>query len=225
MAVPVKKYLGGVWLFNVGATAYDRFTANPVWLANCARLLADGPSPQEQLRVLDLGMGPGGSALAMGQQHPAARFVGLDVSWPMLALAADNRLKARWPPERLPLVQADALHLPLANETVDAVTGHSFLYLLPDHRLALHEAHRVLKTGGYAAFLEPRAGRVDWAWLWGQQSGPLWVSITLWRFYSGLHGRFSAERMRHVLAQAGFINISMEVTLGGFGIFGRARKP
>lgn len=221
----MKKYLGGTWLFDAGAWAYDLFTENPVWLANCARLLEHVPPQQKQLEVLDLGVGPGGSALAMGQRWPAARFFGLDIAPRMLALAAHNRVKCGWPPNRLPLLRGDALHLPLADETVDAVTGHSFLYLLPEDRLTLHEAQRVLKPGGYVAFLEPHAGRVSWSWLWGHASSRLWVSITLWRFYSGLHGRFSPERMYQALAHAGFINISTEVTLGGFGIFGHAQKP
>jgi ubiquinone/menaquinone biosynthesis C-methylase UbiE len=221
----MKKYWGGIWLFDAGAWAYHLFTSNPVWLANCARLLAHVPPQQDQLCVLDLGVGPGGSALAMGQQRSTARFVGLDLAQRMLAVAARNRFKSDWPAERLPLVRGDALHLPLADKKVDAVTGHSLLYLLPDHQLALNEANRVLRPGGYAAFLEPHTGRVSWPWLWSQPSSRLWVSVTLWRFYSGLHRRFSPESMRRSLAQAGFVNISTEVTLGGFGIFGRAQKP
>ncbi len=221
----MKKHLWEVSLFDVGARAYNFFTTNQVWLANCVRLLDHVPPGRDSLRVLDLGVGPGGSALTMGQQHPAARFIGLDISQPMLALAASNRLKANWPPERLPLVRADALRLPLADESVDAVTGHSFLYLLPDHLIALSEAKRVLCPKGYVAFLEPQAGHASWSWLWDQTCCRLLISISGWRFYSGLHRRFSPESMRHSLAQAGFVHITTEVTLGGFGIFGRAQKP
>jgi hypothetical protein len=75
------------------------------------------------------------------------------------------------------------------------------------------------------AFLEPHAGQVNWPWVLRQRSGRLWLSVSLWRLYSGWHGRFSTESLRLSLAQAGFANISVEVSLGGFGIFGRAQKP
>jgi ubiquinone/menaquinone biosynthesis C-methylase UbiE len=221
----MKKHLWGVSIFDVGARAYDFFTANQVWLTNCGRLLDPLPPSRGPLRVLDLGVGPGGSALTMGQQHFAAWFIGLDISQPMLTLAANNRLKANWSPERLSLICADAFHLPLADESMDAVTGHSFLYLLPDYRIALSEAKRVLCPKGYVAFLEPHAGHASWSWLWKQTCYRLLISISGWRFYSGLHRRFSPESMRHSLAQAGFVHITTEVTLGGFGIFGRAQKP
>jgi ubiquinone/menaquinone biosynthesis C-methylase UbiE len=68
-------------------------------------------------------------------------------------------------------VRADALHLPLADESVDAVTGHSFLYLLPDHPIALSQAKHVFYPKGYVAFLKPHwlgphyhGGDVRWIW-------------------------------------------------------------
>lgn len=221
----MKSSLLGPWIFEAGARLYDFFTGNPIWAANCARLLAHVPPQQGRFRVLDVGAGPGVSAIAVGQQWPQAHFIGLDFAPRMLGVAAGNRRKAGWPLARLRLVQADAFHLPLKDEMVDAVTGHSFLYLFSNYLVALTEAERVLRPGGYAAFLEPHAGQVSWAWLWGQASGRLFISISLWRLYSGWHRRFSPESLRLGLAQAGFTNITVEVTLGGFGIFGRAQKP
>jgi ubiquinone/menaquinone biosynthesis C-methylase UbiE len=161
----------------------------------------------------------------MGQQRPELRFIGLDFSYSMLRTAANTRRKAGWPLARLRLLRGDALHLPLKDGKLDAVTGHSFLYLLPDHHLALSEAHRILRLGGYVAFLEPHAGSGSWSWLLRQGSSRLFISISLWRLYSGWHRRFSPESLELSLAQAGFTNIKTEVTLGGFGIFGRAQKP
>jgi ubiquinone/menaquinone biosynthesis C-methylase UbiE len=161
----------------------------------------------------------------MGRQRPAAYFIGLDLSQRMLAIAGDNRLKAGWPSERLSLLRADAFQLPLVDGGLDAITGHSFLYLLPHRRVALAEAKRILRPGGYVAFLEPHAGQVNWSWLLGQVSIRLLTSISLWRLYSWLHARFSAESLGLTLQEAGFVNVTTEVTLGGFGIFGRAQKP
>jgi ubiquinone/menaquinone biosynthesis C-methylase UbiE len=220
----MKQHAFDVWLFEVGATAYDLFTTNPVWLANCARLLDHVPAGQQR-RVLDLGVGPGASALALGQQRPELCFIGLDFAQAMLKAAVRNRRKAGWSSERLCLGRGDALHLPFQAGRLDAVTGHSFLYLLSDYKQALAEAQRVLRPGGFVAFLEPHAGSVSWSWLSGQVSGRLWVSLSLWRLYSGWQRRFSPQSLSLSLAQAGFSNVKTEVTLGGFGIFGRAQKP
>lgn len=214
-----------VWLFDIGAWAYNAFSANEIWRRSSARLLDQTPPGQRQLQALDLGTGPGVSALAMGRERPDVSFIGLDLSQPMLAFARNNRAAAGWPAQRLALLRADALQAPLADETVDVVTGHSFFYLLPDRPAALAEIWRVLRPGGHMAFLEPHAGRGDWGWLLRQGSPRLVIAVGLWRPYSWLHTRFSAYSLGRLFEQAGFKNIKMEVTLGGFGIVGRAQKP
>lgn len=216
--------LFGWWLFDLGAGIYNLMNANPVWQASCARLLDDLPEGAEPV-VLDLGIGPGVSAFGMGRRLPGARFVGLDISPHMLETARRNREALGWPTGRLGLLRGDALRLPVASGSVDAAAGHSFLYLLPDHRRALEEACRVVRRGGRAAFLEPYAGRVDWGWLLRRRSARLLVSLTLWRLYNWIHGRFSERSLQAELERAGFTDARTEVTLGGFGIYGRARKP
>jgi ubiquinone/menaquinone biosynthesis C-methylase UbiE len=215
----------GQWIFDLGASIYNALTSNPIWQANCALLLEGMASPSAGLLVLDLGIGPGVSAMSMGEHWPNGRFIGLDISNQMLELAGENRSEAGWRSNRLSLVRGNALCLPFADNTVDAVTGHSFLYLLPDEHTALIEAHRVVRSGGYAAFLEPYAGHVDWSWLIHQKSGRLLLSLALWRFYNWIHGRFSETDIKREFEQVGFSRVKTEVTLGGFGIFGRARKP
>lgn len=216
------RILGG-WLFDVGAWPYNWMTANRIWQRSCADLLKSIRQQAQQVLVLDLGIGPGVSAVSMGERAQNARFIGLDISLPMLRQARSVRAKLGWPASRLMLVQADAERLPLAAQALDAAAGHSFLYLLRDHPAALKETHRVLRSGGSAAFLEPNAGRVDWVWLIRQRSLRLLVSLSLWRFYNWLHGRFSPESMTTALEQAGFVGADTEITLGGFGIYGRAR--
>jgi ubiquinone/menaquinone biosynthesis C-methylase UbiE len=214
----------GSWIFNSAAWLYDWMTANSVWQESCAYLLdplLDGP---EGGLVLDLGIGPGVSALSMGVSRPRARFVGLDLSYLMLKQARAGRERAGWAARRLMLVQADADHLPLADGSFDAAAAHSFLYLLPDHHAALVEAHRVVRLGGLAAFMEPNADRADWGWLLRQRSGRLLFSFGLWRFYNWLHGRFSPASLTAAFERAGFSEVDIENALGGFGIYGWARK-
>jgi len=211
-------------IFDFGSWIYAWMTGNPVWHANAAHLLDHLPPAQAEWLVLDLGAGPGNSALAMRAHRPTARFVAFDLAQQMLELAQQNRLQAGVSLQQLAPVRGDALRLPLAPASVDVVTGHSFLYLLPNYQGVLAEALRVLRPGGYVAFLEPQAGAVDWAWLWQQRSTGLHISLTLWRFYSWLHRRFSTVSLAAALTEAGFQNVTTEVTLGGFGLFGRGRK-
>lgn len=212
-------------IFDFGAWLYTAMTTNPVWLANSARLLDNVPSVARPFTVLDLGAGPGTSALAMGARRPEAHFIAFDLAPQMLDLARQNRQAAGWSAGRLMLVQGDALHLPLADATVDAITAHSFLYLVADASAVLCESYRVLRPGGCVAFLEPHAGNPDWQWLWRQPPPGLQISLTLWRFYSWVHRRFAATELAVTLRTAGFINVTTEVTLGGFGLFGRGEKP
>lgn len=219
------RWLSQVWVFDIGAWAYNSFSANEIWQASCARLLDHVPSNQGQLQALDLGVGPGVSALAMGRQRPDVSFIGLDLSQPMLTFARGNREAVGWSPQRLSLLRGNALQLPLAGGTVNVVTGHSFFYLLPNPQAVLAEVNRVLQPGGHIAFLEPHAGRGDWGWLLRQGSPRLLIAVSLWRPFSRLHMRFSTHSLRATLEQAGFANIQTEVTLGGFGITGYAQKP
>ncbi len=211
-------------LFDPAAWLYNWMTANSVWQESCANLLTPLPDSVEGSLVLDLGIGPGVSALSMGVRRPRARFVGLDLSRPMLKHARAGREQAGWPARRLMLVQANADHLPIAGQSFDAAAAHSFLYLLDDHHAALIEANRVVRPGGLAAFMEPNANRVDWGWLLLQRSGKLLFSFSLWRFYNWLHGRFSPASLTAAFEQTGFRKVETESALGGFGIYGWARK-
>ncbi len=214
----------GSWVFGSTAWLYEWMTANSAWQESCANLLEPLPDRAEEALVLDLGIGPGVSALSMGVRHPQARFVGLDLSRPMLKQARTGRKQAGWPERRLMLVQADADHLPLADDSFDAAAAHSFLYLLPDHHAALIEANRVMRSGGLAAFMEPNADRPNWDWLLRQRSGKLLFSFSLWRIYNWIHGRFSPASFTAAFERAGFSEVDIESALGGFGIYGWARK-
>jgi ubiquinone/menaquinone biosynthesis C-methylase UbiE len=176
--------------FGYFARFYAWMTDNPIWLANSTRLIGDLLDSGASMRVLDLGAGPGNSALAMGRHYPQSAFIALDLSFPMLELVHRTRTGAGWPLHRLSPLQADAFRLPLADASVDAVTAHSFLYMLPGVDGALAEAYRVLRPGGRVSFLEPRVGTPDWGWLLRQPSFPFILSMVLWRVFSRLHRRF-----------------------------------
>lgn len=104
-------------------------------------------------RVLDVCTGTGDLALQIARQiGPAGAVVALDFCEPMLQRA---RQKARQQGlNHIYYVQADALQLPFAPESFDAVTIAFGLRNLIDKSEAFREMARVLKSGGRVAVLE-----------------------------------------------------------------------
>jgi SAM-dependent methyltransferase len=102
-------------------------------------LAALGPTP----RVLDLGCGDGRRTLA---NLEGAERVGLDFARAGLDLASAAVPEAA-------LVQGDMVRLPLATNTVDAVTAYHAVFHVPRerHPAVYDEVARVLRPGG--AFL------------------------------------------------------------------------
>lgn len=102
-----------------------------------ATLAALGAQPGET--VLDLAAGTGTSAEPLADA--GVRVVPCDLSLGMLGVG-----KARRPD--LPFVAGDALHLPFADESFDAVTMSFGLRNVSDTPAALDELLRVTKPGG-----------------------------------------------------------------------------
>ncbi len=119
------------------------------WRQLTAReLQLNEPAP----RVLDLATGTGDIALAIARQYPAATIVAADFVRPMLQ-AAQLKSRQRGSPVR-DFVQGDALSLPFADATFDALTNGFLLRNVADLGRALREMRRVVKPGGRVACLE-----------------------------------------------------------------------
>jgi SAM-dependent methyltransferase len=203
--------------FGPAARVYEALTGTAPWRDSCRRLASLVPGP----RVLDLGIGPGTSALEAALVWPGRRAIGLDRSAVMLRRA---RLLAARLQVALPLLCADALHLPVRDGALDGATGHSLLYLLADPAGALAEVARAVRPGGRVAFLEPAMvpGSLGRAWRSGRRFA---ASMALWRVMSGLHRRFDAAGLEALLAGAGFGEVRTEPALGGFGWLASAARP
>lgn len=156
-----------VWESRGGAGAYDLLLAGGDRLAPWAprvlggALLHDfyevdvrlGLHPGET--VLDLACGPGTLtrrlADAVGDD---GLVIAADLSEPMLA-----RATRAVPASNTVFVRADAMSLPLRDDTVDAVSCSLCLHLVPDLDTALDQIARVLRPGGRLAVAVPGHGR------------------------------------------------------------------
>jgi demethylmenaquinone methyltransferase/2-methoxy-6-polyprenyl-1,4-benzoquinol methylase len=109
------------------------------WRRKVARALES--SLVEGARVLDVACGTGDLSLVLAEAG-AVRVIGLDFCRPMLEIA---RRKADADSRSIPFVEGDALRLPFADETFDAVTIAFGLRNLAGVADGLRELRRVLK--------------------------------------------------------------------------------
>jgi demethylmenaquinone methyltransferase / 2-methoxy-6-polyprenyl-1,4-benzoquinol methylase len=120
-------------------------------------------------RVLDLCTGTADLAIAAASAvPPARRIVGVDFAGAMLRAGLDkvrhHRLDAA-----ISLVRGDAMRLPIADQSVDAVTIAFGIRNVEDMPAACDEIFRVLAPGGAVAILEfaiPTVPGVRQVYLW-----------------------------------------------------------
>jgi ubiquinone/menaquinone biosynthesis C-methylase UbiE len=214
------------WIFERLARPYEILVFQRAWREHAREMVERLPPRGDRPRlVLDAGCGPGVSALAMLAGAPGDRFVGLDISRPMLIRASARRRAEGVPADHLPLLQGDVTQLPLPAAVCDGVTGHSFLYLVPDQAGALAEIRRVLRPGGRLILLEPAAGFHPSPLVTSLRHGLRFAtSMILWRVVSGRVGQFTRQRLCDVLSEAGFTHVNVEPTLGGLGLLAAAER-
>ena len=100
--------------------------------------------------VLDLCCGTGDMAFALRKQGSAARITGADFSHAMLTRASAKTAaqgSVTW-------IEADALRLPLPDDSFDLITSAFGFRNLADYDAGLREILRVLKPGAEFAMLE-----------------------------------------------------------------------
>ncbi len=228
------------WIFEngLGALAYRTLVEQPLWRRHIERLLEHFDPAWEAPRVLDLGTGPGVSAFVLAEAlGPAAEVVGVDLAAPMIARAEALRQRHYQHLPRLRFLEADAAALPFADASFDAVTGHSFLYIVPDRPRVLAEIARVLAPGGRVVLMEParegdllRAAVGATDHLGEAAAAPLAAarfaaSMVLWRAFSSLAGRLTPDEVERLFSDAGLAPLACAPTLGGLGLHCVGGRP
>ena len=131
--------------------------------------------------VLDICTGTADLAVALSTQRSGARrVIGLDFSSQMLRYGQD-KLERRKLSGAIHLLRGDALHIPMVDGSVHAVTIGFGIRNVVKPRLSLDEIWRVLRPGGRLAILE-----------FGEPNGCLLRAAYLWYFHRVLPlvGRF-----------------------------------
>jgi SAM-dependent methyltransferase len=143
--------------YDRGVDAYEALWS-PVILPPAAALIPF-LVPAGRCLVADVGGGTGALLDAIRSAAPGARVVTLDASAEMLRAARARRGASA--------VVADALALPLADGSADAVVLAYVLFHLADPQRAVAEAARLLRPGG-------RAGVITWASEQASRADAVW---------------------------------------------------
>jgi demethylmenaquinone methyltransferase/2-methoxy-6-polyprenyl-1,4-benzoquinol methylase len=231
-------------MFDTIAPTYDR--ANHLlsagidrsWWNRTARTLRPILARPEAV-VLDLCCGTGDLTLALDKHRPqpatgnlqpaTAPILAADFSHNMLSLAQPKFLN-----KNILSIEADALHLPLADASVDLVTSAFGFRNLTSYPAGLAELHRVLRPGGQIAILECNqpGGLVGFLYSFYFHH----ILPTLGGLISGKRRAYAylpdsvmkfprPPQMKALITAAGFTNPTWtSYTLGTAGLY-RATKP
>jgi demethylmenaquinone methyltransferase / 2-methoxy-6-polyprenyl-1,4-benzoquinol methylase len=122
------------------------------WWARTARNLRD-VLQRPDAAVMDLCCGTGDMTLALMRHRPSgigeAPVLAVDFSHQMLV-----RGTQKFAGRNIIAIEADALHLPLASDSLDLVTSAFGFRNLANYADGLAELHRVLRPGGQIGILE-----------------------------------------------------------------------
>lgn len=186
---------------------YDRFMV-PLIFEPYARDLAERLAKAAPNNVLETAAGTGVLTRAMLACLPAGtRIVATDLNQPMLDRAAARQSGDG----RVTWKQADALALPFADQSFDAVACQFGAMFFPDKVAGYSEARRVLRPGGHFLFnVWDRISDNEFADVVTDALATVFPDDPPRFMARTPHGYHDAGRIRQELEAAGFADISIE---------------
>ena len=104
------------------------------------------PYLQPGMAVVDLGCGPGSITTGLAEHVSPGLVTGIDIEASQIELGESRAAELGL--QNCRFEAASVFELPFADNSVDAVFGHTILMQFADPSLVLEEAKRVLKPGG-----------------------------------------------------------------------------
>lgn len=141
-------------MFSAIAPRYDllnhvlSMNVDRLWWRRAARTFRE-VLERPGARVLDLCCGTADMGLALRRQSSNPQIVGADFAHPMLRLAREKTHQRGFS-----LVEADALHLPLQDQSFDLVVSAFGFRNLANYGAGLSQILRVLRAGGEVGILD-----------------------------------------------------------------------
>jgi demethylmenaquinone methyltransferase/2-methoxy-6-polyprenyl-1,4-benzoquinol methylase len=206
-----------------------------IWRARVARRLRSVLA-RPDARVLDVCCGTGDLALALARAG-SARIAGTDFAYPMLVRARQKAatMAAPEPGRDLRFFEADALRLPAAEGTFDAVTTAFGFRNLVNYEAGLRELLRVLRPGGVLAileFMEPPEGIVGGLYRWyfrkvlPRIGGAISGDAAAYRYLPASVSRFfRPDELAQSMKDAGYESVEFQVWTLGTVALHTGRKP
>ena len=142
-------------MFDSIAPSYDimnrmmTFGIDRLWRNRCVRMVSD-LQPND---VLDLAAGTGDLTIAIAKKIPTASVTGADLSEGMIEVGR-KKIESASLQQRVALQVADALNLPFADNSFDAITIAFGVRNFQNLKRGYAEMLRVLRPGGTVVVLE-----------------------------------------------------------------------
>jgi demethylmenaquinone methyltransferase/2-methoxy-6-polyprenyl-1,4-benzoquinol methylase len=182
-------------------------------------------------RILDLASGTGDFPIHLRRAGFEAPIVGLDRSFPMLAVARKKCSEL----SRVTFIPADLMHIPIHDRSFDVVTMGYGLRYPADIRSVLSEIFRLLDSGGVFAAMDfglPKNllyRKICFGYLLGFGSLVGFLLHrkvdTYWHIVESLKVYPGQEAVRRWLGEAGFVHVEMRELLGGIIVIHRGVRP
>jgi demethylmenaquinone methyltransferase/2-methoxy-6-polyprenyl-1,4-benzoquinol methylase len=184
-----------------------------------------------QATVLDVACGTGDLSVELQRDSPA-RVIGTDFCRPMLAVAAEKNSELGL---NIPYVEADAMRMPVADNTFDAATIAFGLRNLPNFENGLKELLRILKPGGKLVVLEcshppipvfRQAYEFYFNALLPRIGGIVSGSRSAYQYLPNSVSKFPDQRsLAALMEKAGFTNVRWQNLTGGIAALHSGAKP